>query len=304
MTVIFIENDMLRVGVAAAYGARVVSLFDKVSQREWMTAGGESTNIGEEARYSVHEAVGWDECFPTVSRWDAAATPWGRNLRDHGDLWGRPWQVDSHTATALSTTYSDAQFRFTRTITLEGARLVVAYAAENRTEAPLPYLWALHALLAVQPGDKIELGELESLWSVFMSSKGAPQETGALSWVTPSAGLPFALDEVQPPSADFMAKLYSAHRPGGWARIGRPGARLAIGWDGSIAHLGIWITYGGWPARGGHYEVALEPTNAPADHLGQTIAAGYPLILPFERRDWTVTLTTENQANSPARTLL
>lgn len=294
MAVIFIENDRLRVGVVASYGARVVSLVDKAGGREWMTAGGESPNNGEEAVYGAGEAVGWDECFPTVSRWDAAETVWGRNLRDHGDLWGRPWQIDSHTATALSTTYSDAQFRFTRTMTLEGPRLVVAYAVENRTDAPLPYLWALHALLAVEAGDRIELGELDSVWSVHMSMKGALQETGTVSWTEPSARLPFALAEVQPPSADFMGKLYSAHRPGGWARIGRPGARLAIRWEESISHLGIWITYGAWPDTGGHYEVALEPTNAPSDHLGQTIAAGRPAIPAYDRHDWTVTLTIES----------
>lgn len=293
MTVSYIENDRLRVGVATGYGARVVNLVDKASGREWMTAGGESPNTGNEARYSGDEAVGWDECFPTVSRWDASATPWARHLRDHGDLWGRPWRVDAHTATVLTTTYTDPQFRFTRTLTLEGATIRIAYDVENLTGADLPYLWALHALLAVEPGDKIELCEVESLWSVFMSYRGKLLETGPATWTTPTAGLPFALEDVQPPSADFMGKLNTAHRPGGWARIGRPGARLAFRWDESIRHVGIWITYGAWPQTGGHQEVALEPANAPSDHLGQTIADGYPPLPPHGRREWTVTLTVE-----------
>jgi len=58
-----IENDRLRVAVTPAYGARVVSLLDKLSGREWMTTGPESPNTGEEVRYWGDEAVAWDECF-------------------------------------------------------------------------------------------------------------------------------------------------------------------------------------------------------------------------------------------------
>ena len=93
------------------------------------------------------------------------------------------------------------------------------------------------------------------------------------------------------PSSNFMGKLYAENIPGGSATIGTPGARLKIAWDETIAHLGIWITYGAWPQKGGHYEVALEPTNAPSDHVGQTIAGGYPPLAAGERRTWRVTMT-------------
>jgi galactose mutarotase-like enzyme len=287
----FIENDRLRVGVSVDYGARVVSLLDKRGGREWMTSGGQSPDTGEEARYGSAEAVGWDECFPTVSRWDAGATPWGRNLRDHGDLWGRPWQVEAQGPQLLTTSYADRQFRFTRTLRLEGATLIAAYAAENLTGEPLPYLWALHALLAIRRGDRIELGGLESVWSVFSSLDGIIGSAGPVNWTEPTAGRPFAFAEVQPPSTTFMGKFYSAHRQDGSARVGQPGAHLDFAWSENIAHLGIWITYGAWPAPGGHHEVALEPTNAPSDHVGQTIADGYPPLASHERRDWWVRLT-------------
>ena len=178
MTVTLIENDRLRVGVTPAYGARVVSLFDKASGREWMTEGSESANTGEDVRYWGEEAVAWDECFPTVSVWDASGTPWGRKLRDHGDLWGRPWQVDAASVTALTTTYADPQFRFTRTLRLEGSTLVAEYAAENLTDEPLPYLWALHALLAAKPEDRMELAGADTVRAVFLSLDGKMVKVG------------------------------------------------------------------------------------------------------------------------------
>ena len=106
MEAISIENDALRVDVLPGYGARVSSLVDKASGRDWIFPGGQSSNTGEAAVYSRDEAVGWDECFPTVGAFEAGATPWKRRLRDHGDLWGRPWRIDSAIPTQLSTTYA------------------------------------------------------------------------------------------------------------------------------------------------------------------------------------------------------
>jgi galactose mutarotase-like enzyme len=235
--------------------------------------------------------VAWDECFPTVSVWDASATPWGRKLRDHGDIWGRPWQVDAASATALTTTYVDPQFRFSRTLRLEGDTLVADYEAENLADQPLPYLWALHALLAAKPGDRMELPGVDTVRAVFLSLDGRMVKVGNMAWTEPTDALPFALSEAQPASSNFMGKLYAENVAGGSATIGAPGARLRIAWDETIAHLGIWITYAAWPQKGGHYEVALEPTNAPSDHLGQTIADGYPPLAVGERRTWRVTMT-------------
>lgn len=72
MRTIVIENEYLRIGVTPDYGARVISLFDRLGGREWMTQGRESPNTGEDATYLGQEAVAWDECFPTVGAWDAS----------------------------------------------------------------------------------------------------------------------------------------------------------------------------------------------------------------------------------------
>ena len=102
--------------------------------------------------------------------------------------------------------------------------------------------------------------------------------------------LPFTLDKVQPASSVFAGKFY-AKVPSHTARVGHAGQWLELNWDQSVEQLGIWLTYGGWPGPGGHHEIALEPTNAAADSLGEAIDAGAPPLAPGERRDWRVTLT-------------
>ncbi len=291
MGVVSIENEHLRVGVTPSYGARVVSLVDKLTGREWLAQGSESCSAGEDAAYLGHEAVGWDECFPTVAPWDASGTPWRRRLRDHGDLWGRPWASQAPSTTALQTSFDGSGFRFARTLELQGKSVVASYSVANLGLDPLPYLWALHGLLSVQPGERLEIPGVDRVAATYLSIGGETFNVSNLPWSTKSALLPFALDTVRPATAIFAGKFFACGVAGGVARAGRPGQWLELRWDDSINHLGIWITYGGWPGPGGHHEIALEPTNAPSDHLGQAMYAGATPLAAGERRDWRVTLT-------------
>ncbi len=290
MSITILENQHLRVGVTPEYGARIVSLRDKGSGREWMTQGAESTNIGEAAVYRGPEAVGWDECFPTVGAWDASATGWQRSLRDHGDLWGRRWRVDASSVDGLGLSYETQEFRFSRTLALERGGLTAAYEVSNVSDRPLPYLWALHALLAVREGDSIVLPGVATVDASYLSLGGIALPTGRLAWAGENVALPFRLDRTQPAASAFAGKMQTSGLPAARVRIGRPGEWLEIAWDQGIRDLGIWITYGGWPEPGGHYEVALEPTSSPADDLGQAIAAGCVPLVPGEVRRWEVTL--------------
>jgi len=285
-----LENSRVRVLVEPNYGARVTSLVDKETSREWIAQGGQSRNTGEYAEYAGDEAVGWDECFPTVTPWDARHTAWGRQLRDHGDLWGRPFVIEQRTLTVLRLSYADPQFRFTRELQLDGAALIARYEVENRTETSLPYLWALHGLLAVTDADRIELPEVETVAATYLSLGDTFLSVPELPWSAPSEVLPFALDRVQPAASAFAGKFYAAV-PSRTARVGRPGQWLTLAWDAPIDQLGIWLTYGGWPGPGGHHEIALEPTNAAADTLGEAIDAGAEPLAPGERRAWRVSLS-------------
>jgi galactose mutarotase-like enzyme len=292
---ITIENDELRVAVAPHYGARVTSLFDKRAGREWLTQGAESRNVGEDARYGSPEAVGWDECFPTVSPYEAEGTPWRRRLRDHGDLWGRAFDVEARTPTSATLGFAAREFRFVRSLTVDGPVLRADYRVDNLGAEPLPYLWALHALLAVDSGDRLELPGVASVRATYLSLNGATIPGGELPWPGLDGRLPFSLDAVQPRSTAFAAKLLLGDTQGS-ARIGRPGQWLEMAWSTPIRAAGVWITYGGWPQPGGHQEVAIEPTSSAADHLGQAIDAGATPIPAGGRHEWTVTLSVAADA--------
>ena len=290
MKTVELENQQLRVVVAPDYGARVVSLLDKSAGREWMTLGGFSSNTGEDAAYLAAEAVGWDECFPTVAPWDARGTAWGRTLRDHGDLWGRPWDLLSSSTPEVSTRYVDPQFSFERSLRLDGSRLIAHYRLDNLDRVALSYLWALHALLAVTDGDRIELGGVDSVAATYLSRNGTLLAVPSLSWPGPNPAWPEMLNRVQPASSQRAAKLYASGLRS--AAIGQGQQWLRIDWDEGIDDLGIWLNFGGWPTPGKTHHIALEPTSAPVDHLGQGLQRPNPATIEAGgSRSWTVTLS-------------
>lgn len=293
---IVLDNGRIAVGVLPDFGGRVVSLVDGVSGREWIDQGTPSTNIGETATYGRAEATGWDECFPTISPWNGTATMWGRPLRDHGDLWGRPWQVTEQNSTALDAEMTTAEFRFRRRLELDGASLRADYEVENRTGNEMPYLWALHGLLAVSHQDRIVLTGVGEVAATYLALDGRVLVEDRLAWPAPEA-LPFALDQVQPAQRNFAGKFYAHGIAGRRAAIGHGQQWLTISWGEAIDDLGLWLNYGAWPEPPGTYHVALEPTTASVDHLGQALDAGSARWLqPGATDTWTITLTLSKDA--------
>ena len=292
MSLLALESLSVRVEIDADFGARVVSLIDRRSGRDWMAKGPRSTQVGEDAIYLADEAVGWDECFPTVAPWDAGATPHGRRLRDHGDLWGRAWTIDAQAPDSITLSRADTASRFTRRLTLADATLIADYAVENTGPAKLPFMWALHGLLAVTPADRIALAGIDAVAATYVARDGRTITVPQLRWPGPDDALGLRLDDIHPASTRFAAKLYASHVPDAAASVGGANGWLDIGWSREIGHLGLWLNYGGWPAPGDVHHLALEPTTAPADHLGEALARGTAITLaPGAVSQWRVTMT-------------
>ena len=154
METMTLENDQMLISLCPPFGARVITLRDKRTGRDWIGAGACVGSAADDAEFGRDAATGWDECFPTVT---SCVSPDGRRLRDHGELWGRPWDITAVSATSVTALRSSAQFGFERTLTLTGGALVCQYRIENRSDDPMEYLWAMHALFALTERDRIEI---------------------------------------------------------------------------------------------------------------------------------------------------
>ncbi len=291
--VLTLENAAMSISVDAAYGARVTSLVDKRNGRQWLYQGGRSEAIGEEAVYVGDESIAWDECFPTVSRCDSFDTPWKRRLRDHGNVWGRPWAAEAG-ADFIATTFNDDLSRFSRRLTLTGNALVQDYVATNLGSETLPFLWCQHSLLATGPGDDIDLPGIDRVKATHLGAKGVAFSRDSLPWPHHGLDLPSVprLDRIGGMETQFAAKLYADISGDFRASVGNANGRLEIGWDGAeLPAIGIWLNYGAWPGNGRFmHQIAIEPATATADHLAGAMASGSAVELaPGASKSWRVT---------------
>jgi hypothetical protein len=291
--VVVLENDAVRLACEPDVGSRITSLVDRRTGREWLVPGtlpgAAASWAAEKAVFGGAEAFGWDECLPTVAPCPDPVDAKAPALRDHGDQWGRPADVEvTHDRLVATWTRSRWPLRFRRAITLEVAAVACEYELETGGHQALPILWSMHALLALEPGSRILL------------------EPGGDARVTHHVGFPFAgletvawpggataLDVVRDVGAREAAKLYlDARSLTRVAARATDGSELRFAWDRAFAPtVGIWLDYGGWPPGESRHQVAIEPTTSADDDLASAIAEGRARILePGTAQRWKVRL--------------
>jgi hypothetical protein len=247
--VYWLNNDEVELAVVPELGAKMISLRNLRTEREWMwhPEGGLNlfrNQMGDD--FSGSPLVGTDECLPTIApcRWQNRALP------DHGEVWSLPWNVDKdafeYGILKTSIRLPISPFKLERTIELDGNDVCLAYQLTNLNSREESFLWAIHPLLRVQEGDQLELPI-----STRRLLNGA-------AWVDLiDSGIP----------SECCAKIFAQPIIEGMAGIRNriTGDRLEFIWDAlENDSLGLWLTRGGWH---GHHHFALEPTNAGADAL-------------------------------------
>ena len=244
-----LKNEEIELAVVPELGAKIISLKNLRTGREWLwhPQGGLKlfrNRAGDD--FSESPLIGIDECLPTI-----APCSWReRKLPDHGELWNLPWDVNGEawekgilkTCARLKV----SPFQFDRTIELHGNEIRIGYELTNLCATAENFVWAIHPLLRLQPGDRLEL----------------PASTRALlngeAWVD-------AIDSAIP--GKNCTKSFATPLREGWAAIFNQdtGDRLEFKWNPAENNtLGLWLTRGGWH---GHHHFAIEPTNSADDAL-------------------------------------
>ena len=279
---ITLESAALTLDFEPRRGAKIVSLRQRATGREWIESGETLPADPPDPGVSFDEGdmCGWDEMMPTI---EPCRYP-GRDLElaDHGELWRRAWDVVETTAMSATTTVVDPVLgcRLTRTLRLDETFLI-EYALTNESSAERCVLWAAHPLFAHRPGTRLVLEGL-----LVETAEG---EGPVRTW--PAGG--FSLEAL---AAGEYQKLFAralAPRPSA-TLIDADGPWLRLGWRRDDAsYLGIWLDQA---ALARHPVVALEPTNAGHDALDVAIASARFdrawCLAPGASRHWRLEVTT------------
>ncbi len=271
-TFLQIRNDSVAVTVVPELGAKIISLQNCATKREWMWQAAPQrplfrNKVGDD--FAASTLAGWDECLPTV-----APCHWrGRHLPDHGEVWSAACSWDEAAwKNALIKTRVElplSPFVFERTVSLSGNCVRLDYSLTNHGSQAEEFIWAMHPLLELQPGDGLILpGEARRQWA-------------GENWINT---LDFGLRQ------PACAKVFAAPITSALAGVAneRTGDRLEISWDKEVHFgLGLWLTRGGW--KGCHH-LALEPTNGLDDSLVVAVREKktFGLLVPRETRRWKV----------------
>ena len=155
-----LESDRIRLVVVPETGAKIVSIWDKQANYEWLVAPKQSNpfrrfEYGTE--YNPNQSGGWDEMFPTILAcpYPAPGEWYGTLLPDHGELWTLPWQdaASGDGALRLTVTGRALPYRLTRSLSFVTANeILFEYTLDNLGDQSLAYLWSAHPQFAVETG--------------------------------------------------------------------------------------------------------------------------------------------------------
>lgn len=282
-----LANAKVSLSIAPEFGARVVSLRDLASGREWMdgwspAAARRLHPPRDPENYLTSPLAGIDECLPTIGRCVVA----GRDIPDHGEVWNMLAPVDSGAAAGgeFVSTWSlhCLPLDFTRRITLSGATARFDYALTNRSaRRATPFLWAWHPLFAYREGDRIEFPA--SIRKV-LTQKGL-----ALPWPAGRPGCDLSRADIAVTGRRTFKGFVGPFAEGRAVLRDLRGPSLALRWPAEVhPYAGFYLNRGRRQLLN-HW--AIEPTNARTDHLDRLVADKSPLhwLAPGETREWFVT---------------
>lgn len=297
-----LENDTLRTIVLPDLGAKLVSLFDKRCQMEWLvdSGGRPLSKVNYGAVFTDQDLSGWDEMFPTITTCDypAPGKHYGTHLPDHGEVWALPWKQESAPADELKLSVEGIAlpYRLTRTLRYSsGDCLQMHYVLENLGGELLAYIWAAHPQFVSTDATQIYFpSQVQSVYNTADVSQGWGAPETCFDWPQASRldGRSVRLDRTGPASLKQARKFYvppDTHVD--WSGIQQysGGPWLQMQWDAEkVPFLGLWVDEGFLSHT---TVVAPEPATGYYDSLAVAwLKKRVTIIEPNTTRNWILTV--------------
>ena len=156
LDIVFGENDYLKFGLAPAAGGKIVSIFNKTLQREflWTQEGLPLRKLSPGTEYDPHFYGGMDELLPN----DIPENIDGIDYPDHGELWTTSLeQTVSEECIAVFGKLSLSRLYYKKNIRLDKSSPVIYldYLIRNESDSIKKFLWKLHPAVRIETGDEL-----------------------------------------------------------------------------------------------------------------------------------------------------
>jgi galactose mutarotase-like enzyme len=298
-----LEDSALRLVIVPEMGAKIVSIFDKRHNHEWLVGPIRPPKpVPYASDFGQADMAGWDEMFPTIDAcpYPGAGPYAGAPLPDHGEVWPLPWRMESASPNGLQYSIQGRSLPYTlrRNATLPEPGLIhLDYTLENTGPAPFDYLYAAHPQFSADTTTRILLPE--NVTQVINVHPQPAWGAAGLPYPWPVAhaldGQTYHLDQIAPATRHSCRKFYvPPETPISWAALQHQasGSTLRLEWHpAALPYLGVWVDEGRWNTAP---TVALEPTNAYYDSLALAVTNRRTgQIAPGATQTWRLMLRLE-----------
>jgi galactose mutarotase-like enzyme len=280
-----VDTGPLTLSLIPGLGGKISSLRDKRNGREWLWRHPRMAyaQVPHGSNYITRaDTGGWDECFPSVAPCRYPLAPWqGAEIQDHGELWSQTARLEIETlndSVKLKTTWQGVvlPYVFERTITLSKGSAIIHsdYIVHNQSDAPLPFIWCAHPLLAIEPGMTLHLpaGATFNIWASVPPDL-LEQERQAPSGTLPIDSASRSIDCTLQRTGRAL-KIWSNPLNDGQASLRASDGALQMRWDvAKLPQVAVWMNLGAWAGDGGepYFNLGLEPCIGAQDSLEQAV---------------------------------
>jgi len=286
-------NDEVECIVVPSLGGKITNLRRRKG-REWLWRHPDRELSWAPEDGSFPDVGGWDECFPTIAPSPMpGAAPGEPLLPDHGELRNLPWHHDILETPAGTLLTARAvgvllPYEFQRDIIVppSGAEIRLEYRLFHRGEAPFPWIWAAHPIIAAPAGMTLTLPTVHEVRvDHAVERPDLPADT-TVPWPLDGESHSWTV----PATQGWSAKLFGDIGASGTVVLTDPrrGEQLQIGVDPSaVPQVGLWID-----ATGPLTRIGIEPCIGAPDRLDRAVAewGSAARSAPGEVRKWGVTL--------------
>jgi hypothetical protein len=274
--VVGLRTEAAELSMVPSLGGRIIGLRSQRTGRQWCWHQPRpdwlwANRTGDD--FGSSPQAGIDECVPSV-----AACRWrGRDIPDHGEVWAQAWTLDpaalAQGRLSASVPLTTSPLVFRRTIRAGagvGETFVFDYELESRSAEPEEFIWSLHPLFSIAPGDRLDLPDDVRSLRLNGGIGDRPIAFGD-EWRYPEPFPGVRLDRLEVPGMPRgCVKGFAGLLAEGRAALvnDASGDRLELRWDARVTPvLGLWLNRG----HVGFHHVALEPASGAPDSLADAV---------------------------------